>query len=79
MRLTKDDQYDEFKRHFVAVARNYITDPSDKKQAALAKLAKNNFQNNMELTAWFNAMFIWRNTQFGIEVRWRIEPPSIPS
>ncbi len=73
MKLDNDDPHSEFKRHFVAIVEEYQRDPSDKKQAKLASIVKESVKHVPELLLWFNAMFTWRNTQFGLEVDFRVK------
>jgi hypothetical protein len=74
MRLTNDDPHKEFKKVFVAIVQDYQLDPSDKKQEKMAKLTAECIKHDPQLLAWFNVMFHWRNTKFGLEVKFRIVP-----
>ena len=74
MKLTNDDPHEEFKKVFVAIVQDYQLEPSDKKQEKLAKSTAECIKHDLTLLAWFNAMFHWRNTKFGLEVKFRIVP-----
>ena len=39
----------------------------------LASIVKESVKHVPELLLWFNAMFTWRNTQFGLEVDFRVK------
>ena len=72
------DPHIEFKKYFVQCVNNYIQDPTDKKQAKLKDLVQKSIQLDDHLLFWFNAMFIWRNTKYGLTVDYK-NKPSIPS
>ena len=74
----ESDKHEGFKVIFVKLVEEYVADPSDKKQAKLKQLLSDILKKDAELIHWFNAMFIWRNTQFGLEVAFRIKPKSFP-
>jgi len=61
----------EFKRYFVKVVENYLQDPTDKKQYKLSDIVQKSIQLDQQLLFWFNAMFIWRNTESGLHVEYR--------
>ena len=71
MKLDNHDPHADFKVFFVKVVEEYINDPSDKKQAKLLQLVTDSINLDSELMLWFNAMFKWRNTQFGLDVTFR--------
>ena len=65
------DPHNDFKKYFVQVVEDYTKDPSDKKQAKLKQLVTQSIQLDSQLLLWFNAMFSWRNTPFGLDVDFR--------
>jgi hypothetical protein len=73
------DPYDEFKKYFTAIVREYNQDPTDRKEAKLHQVITSNITNIPELLAWFNAMFKCRTTISGLSVTFKVGPPSIPS
>jgi hypothetical protein len=77
MRKTEDKDIG-FKRVFMKIAKDYIEDPTDRKQAKLKTIVTETLQKDPNLLMWFNAMFTWRNTKFGIDLHYRIKP-NIPS
>ena len=73
MKLDNNDPNIEFKRHFVQIVYNYREDPTDTKQRKLQQIVKEAIVKDSELLLWFNAMFKWSNTPYGLDVRFRIE------
>ena len=65
------DPHEDFKRIFVKVVDDYVKDPTDKKQAQLLKFVTESIQLDATLLAWFNVMFNWNNTQFGLDVKFK--------
>jgi len=72
------DKSMQFKRYFVKLVENYLQDPTDRKQAKLKDLVQKSIHLDQELLFWFNAMFKWRNTKYGLTVDFK-NKPSIPS
>jgi|TARA_R100001463_G_scaffold95442_1_gene150022 hypothetical protein len=68
------DKHAEFKRIFVKVVEDYVKDPSDRKQAKLKQFVSESIQRDPELLLWFNVMFKWRNTNFGLDVDFKYKP-----
>lgn len=65
------DPHEDFKRIFVKVVDDYVKDPTDKKQAQLLKFVTESIQLDATLLAWFNVMFNWSNTPFGLDVKFK--------
>ena len=65
------DPHNDFKVFFVKVVEDYSKEPTDKKQAKLQQLVTQSIKLDSQLLLWFNAMFTWRNTQFGLHVDFR--------
>mgnify|MGYP003122059497 CR=1 FL=1 len=74
----KPDPHDAFKRGFVQVVNEYSKDPTDQKQNKLQKIVKDAIQKDGNLLYWFNTMFKWENTPFGLHVQFK-HNPKIPS
>ena len=72
MKITPD-KHAKFKQIFVKVVYDYKEDPTDKKQAKLAEIVSDSIKRDPELLLWFNAMFDWSNTPFGLDVKFRVE------
>lgn len=71
------DPHIEFKRHFVKVVENYLSDPTDRKQKKLYKIVGDAIRIDQSLLFWFNAMFKWRNTKAGMHVEFRNNPSTL--
>ncbi len=72
------DPHIKFKRYFVLCVNDYLQDPTDRKQAKLKDLVQKSIHLDQDLLFWFNAMFTWRNTRYGLTVDFK-NKPSIPS
>lgn len=78
MKMTKDE-HEGYKRVFMAIAKDYLDNPTTTKRAKLSKIVVETLQKDPHLLAWFNTMFWWENTDDGINLTYRNKIPKIPS
>jgi hypothetical protein len=79
---TTTDKHAGYKLVFMKIANDYINNTSaeqrPEKQKKLQSLVLDTLQRDPVLLTWFNTMFKWSNTEHGVDIQYKIQPPQIP-